>query len=181
MGLFNRKKKKENPVREAQPEFYIDKDFMEHLDEKSGEEVLSEYERLMAQAASLHQQMAELKTRNETSENDAPEDNRDLEGAQPEHQPGKVTDESVDNIITLTDENGQPIQFEFLDLIEDGGKRYVVLYNIMENDGSVTILELTECPDDDSKESYLPTDDATTNRIFKIFYEKHKDELEFDI
>ena len=34
-------------------------------------------------------------------------------------------DLDLDNIITLNDEDGNPVQFEFLDLVEYQGKEYV--------------------------------------------------------
>ena len=35
--------------------------------------------------------------------------------------------EEETNILTLTDENGQDVEFEYLDCIEYGGKEYLVL------------------------------------------------------
>lgn len=37
-------------------------------------------------------------------------------------------DLDLDNIITLNDEDGNPVQFEFLDLVEYQGKEYVIYY-----------------------------------------------------
>ena len=38
-----------------------------------------------------------------------------------------VPEEGLDNIIVLNDENGEEVQFEFLDFIELDGEEYVVL------------------------------------------------------
>ena len=41
--------------------------------------------------------------------------------------PNNQEGEELDNIIVLNDENGDEIEFEFLDLIEYDGEEYVVL------------------------------------------------------
>ena len=41
--------------------------------------------------------------------------------------PNEQEGEELDNIIVLNDENGDEIEFEFLDLIEYEGEEYVVL------------------------------------------------------
>ena len=53
-------------------------------------------------------------------------------------------DEDFDesNIVTLNDEYGNDIQFEFLDLIEYEGEEYVVLMPLEDNDGKVVVLLL---------------------------------------
>ena len=38
-----------------------------------------------------------------------------------------IPEEELDNIIVLNDENGEEVQFEFLDLVELDGEEYVVL------------------------------------------------------
>ena len=50
--------------------------------------------------------------------------------------------EELDNIIVLNDENGEEIEFEFLDLIEYEGEEYVVLLPNDEDEdaGEVVIL-----------------------------------------
>ena len=47
-----------------------------------------------------------------------------------------------DNIITLNDENGNEVEFEFLDLIPYRQNEYVVLLPIGDSDGQVVILQL---------------------------------------
>ena len=54
--------------------------------------------------------------------------------------------EELDDLITLTDEDGEEISFEFIDLIEYKGKEYVVLLpeiededETSENNGSIQI------------------------------------------
>ncbi len=90
-------------------------------------------------------------------------------------------EEEFDNIITLNDEDGNEIQFEFLDLIEYEGEEYVVLLPTDEEDdaGEVLILKL-EDTDSEEEESYVSVDDEEIlNKVFEIFKEKFKDEFNF--
>ena len=52
--------------------------------------------------------------------------------------------EEVDNIIVLNDEEGNEVQFEFLDLIDFEGEEYVVLLPAEETEdaGEVVILQV---------------------------------------
>lgn len=86
----------------------------------------------------------------------------------------------LDNIITLQDESGEDVRFEFLDLVEYAGNEYVVLLPVEDDDGQVVILQLEE-GDDDEVENYVGVDDdETLNAIFAIFKEKFKDEFKFE-
>ncbi len=90
-------------------------------------------------------------------------------------------DEELDNIIVLNDEEGQEVQFEFLDLIEYDGEEYVILLPIEENEdaGEVVILKV-EDTDSEDEESYVSVDDQETlNTVFEMFKEKFKDEFNF--
>lgn len=53
-------------------------------------------------------------------------------------------DMDEDNIITLNDENGNEVEFEFLDLIPYRQNEYVVLLPIGDSDGQVVILQRKE-------------------------------------
>lgn len=91
-------------------------------------------------------------------------------------------EEELDNIIVLNDEEGQEVQFEFLDLIEYEGEEYVVLLPIEEAEedaGEVVILKV-EDTDSEEEESYVSVDDQETlNAVFEMFKEKFKDEFNF--
>ena len=90
--------------------------------------------------------------------------------------------EELDNIIVLNDENGDEIEFEFLDLIEYEGDEYVVLLPNDEDEedaGEVVILKL-EDTDSEDEESYVSVDDEDVLKaVFEIFKEKFKDEFKF--
>ena len=89
-----------------------------------------------------------------------------------------MNNEELDNIIILNDEEGNEVEFEFLDLIEYEGEEYVVLLPVEEADdaGEVVILKLEDTESDD-EESYVSVDDEDTlNKVFEIFKENFKDD-----
>ena len=83
-----------------------------------------------------------------------------------------------DNYIVLNDENGDEIQFEFLDLIEHDSKEYVVLLPAEDDDGEVVILEIEET-DGDEEGNVSVDDEETLMQVFEIFKEKFKQEFNF--
>lgn len=93
--------------------------------------------------------------------------------------------EELDNIVTLKDEDGNDVKFEFLDLIEYEGEEYVVLLPAEEEEDAepdeVVILQLEKGSDENSEEeTYVSVDDENVlNAVFEIFKEKFKDEFNF--
>ena len=92
--------------------------------------------------------------------------------------------EELDNIVTLNDENGDEVKFEFLDLIELDNEQYVVLLPVLEDgeedDGEVVILKVEDVENETGEESYVTVEDEETlMQVFNIFKEKFKDEFDF--
>jgi uncharacterized protein YrzB (UPF0473 family) len=92
-------------------------------------------------------------------------------------------EQELDNILVLNDEEGNEVEFEFLDLIEYEGEEYVVLLPVEEeNDeepGEVVILKL-EDSESEEEESYVSVDDEEIlNKVFEIFKDKFEDEFNF--
>ena len=92
--------------------------------------------------------------------------------------------EELDNIVVLNDEEGNEVQFEFLDLVELDNEEYVVLLPVTsegeEDEGEVVILKLEDTDDDSEEESYVGVEDEEIlNKVFEIFKEKYKDEFNF--
>ena len=91
--------------------------------------------------------------------------------------------EELDNIIILNDEEGNDVEFEFLDLIEFEGEEYVVLLPVEveeDEEGEVVILKV-EDTESEEEESYVSVDDEETlNKVFEIFKEKFKEEFNFE-
>ena len=95
-----------------------------------------------------------------------------------------MENDELDNIIELNDEEGNVVQFEFLDLVELDGEEYVVLLPVVgvgeEGDGEVVILKLESTDEEAGEESYVGVDDEQIlNKVFQIFKEKYKDEFNF--
>ena len=83
------------------------------------------------------------------------------------------------SILTLTDEKGNDIDFEYLDCIEYEGKEYLVLMPADDEATEIVILEVE--PVDEETENYLSVDDeAVLNAVYAIFKEKYKDILTFE-
>ena len=89
-----------------------------------------------------------------------------------------IPEEEV-SILTLTDENGDEAEFEYMDCIEYEGKEYLVLMPLEEDSGEIVILEIE--PVDEENENYLAVEDeAVLNAVFTIFKEKYQDVLTFE-
>ena len=85
----------------------------------------------------------------------------------------------LDNIVTLQNEEGDDVSFEFLDLMEYEGSEYVVLLPVEDSEGEVVILKLEDT--DDELESYTSVDDEETlTELFRLFKEKFEDEFDFE-
>ena len=83
------------------------------------------------------------------------------------------------SILTLTDENGNEVNFEYLDSVEYNGVEYLVLAPEGDEEGETVILEVQ--PVDEENENYIGVEDeAVLDAVFAIFKEKYKDILQFE-
>ena len=90
----------------------------------------------------------------------------------------EVLMEEEESILTLTDENGDEIQFEYLDCIEYEGKEYLILMPMDEESSEIVILEIQ--PVDEENENYVAVEDeAILDTVYGIFKERYKDVLDF--
>ena len=90
-----------------------------------------------------------------------------------------MLEEEEVSILTLTDENGNDTDFEYLDCIELNGKEYLVLMPADESSSEIVILEVE--PVDEENENYLAVEDEKLlNAVYSIFKEKYKDVLTFE-
>ena len=88
-----------------------------------------------------------------------------------------LPEEEETSILTLTDENGQDVDFEYLDCIEYQGTEYLVL--MPEGEDEIVIMEIE--PVDEENENYLAVEDeAVLDAVYGIFKEKFKDVLTFE-
>ena len=86
--------------------------------------------------------------------------------------------DELDNIIVLNDEDGNEVEFEFLDVVELDGKEYVILLPVEEiENGEVVIFRIDGEGED---ETYIGLEDeAEAERVFLAFKEKAKDDFDF--
>ena len=91
----------------------------------------------------------------------------------------EILQEEESNILLLTDENGEDVEFEYLDSIDYEGKEYLVLSPAEEEATEIIILEVE--PVDEETENYLSvSDEKVLNAVYSIFKERYKDVLTFE-
>ena len=89
-----------------------------------------------------------------------------------------IPEEEV-SILTLTDENGADVDFEYMDCIEYQGKEYLVLMPLEEESNEIVILEVE--PVDEENENYLAvSDEEILDAVYGIFKERYADVLTFE-
>ncbi len=90
-----------------------------------------------------------------------------------------LPEEEEISIITLTDENGNETEFEYLDVIEYQSKEYLILMPADENSAEIVILEIE--PVDEETENYLAVEnEAILDAVYGIFKERYQDILTFE-
>ena len=91
----------------------------------------------------------------------------------------ELLQEEESSILTLTDENGEDMDFEYLYCIDYEGKEYLVLIPAEENSNEIVILEVE--PVDEENENYLAVEDeAVLDAVYTIFNDRFKDVLTFE-
>ena len=87
--------------------------------------------------------------------------------------------EEESGILTLTDENGRDVDFEYLDCLEYQGVEYLVLMPADEAETEIVILEVE--PVDEENENYLAVEDEKIlDAVYGMFKEKYKVILTFE-
>lgn len=82
------------------------------------------------------------------------------------------------SILTLTDDQGNDTDFEYLDCVDYEGKEYLVLLPAQEDSNEIVILEVV--PVDEETENYIAVLDTNIlNAVYEIFKERYKDVLTF--
>ena len=93
-------------------------------------------------------------------------------------------EEEFDGIITMTGENGEEVNFLFLDLVEYEGKQYAVMAQIVdgEPEQEAVILEVIPAEEEDGIESYEGVeDDETLQAVFALFQERSMEGWDFEL
>ena len=86
--------------------------------------------------------------------------------------------ENQGTLITLEDEEGNEVEFEFLDIVEHEGNEYIVLIENDENADEVVILKVNVI--DEETEEYISIEnDALLDTVFEKFKKKYEGEIDF--
>ena len=84
----------------------------------------------------------------------------------------ELLQEEESSLLTLTDENGDDVTFEYLDCIEYNGVEYLVL--MPEESDEIVILEVQ--PVDEENENYVAVENEDIlDTVYGIFKERYKD------
>ena len=86
--------------------------------------------------------------------------------------------ENQGTLITLEDEEGNEVEFEFLDIVEHEGSEYIVLIENNENADEVVILKVNVI-DEETEEYVSIEDDALLDTVFEKFNKKYEGEIDF--
>ena len=79
-------------------------------------------------------------------------------------------------LITLTDDEGNEVEFEFLDVIEYDGDEYIVLIENDEDADEVVILKINAL--DEETEEYVSIDDEEIlQTVFDMFNKKYEGDI----
>lgn len=82
-------------------------------------------------------------------------------------------------LITLTDDEGNEIDFEFLAVVEYDGDEYIVLIENDEDADEVVILKINSL--DEETEEYVSIDDEETlQTVFNLFKEQYEGDITFE-
>ena len=88
-----------------------------------------------------------------------------------------------DNLLTLTDENGEETEFEYLDSVEYEGSQYAVVLPVDSEDGTVLIMEMIPDDDSDDEEAWLFNgieDQSVLDAVYEEFKKNNGDEFDFE-
>ena len=86
--------------------------------------------------------------------------------------------EDLAGVMTLINENGEEIEYEFVDSITYDNAEYVVLLPVEEGDCEAVILAVEA---DGDMENYVAIDDEDIlNAVYDIFKERFADQLDFE-
>ncbi len=86
--------------------------------------------------------------------------------------------ETEGTLITLEDEEGNEVEFEFLDIVEYEGEEYIVLIENDEDADEVVILKINPI-DEDTEEYVSIDDDALLDTVFEKFKKKYEGDINF--
>ena len=84
-----------------------------------------------------------------------------------------------DIIIPLTDEQGNTVNYELLDIINYNENTYAVFYPTVPDDTEVLILRAEDIPNSDEDNYIVETDEKVVQQVYRLFKEKYKGKILF--
>lgn len=91
----------------------------------------------------------------------------------------ELMNEEEISLLSLTDEEGNEVEFELIDSVDYEVKEYLILLPPEEEAAEVVILEVE--PHADGSESYLTVDnEEVLNAVFGVFKERFADFFTFE-
>lgn len=85
-----------------------------------------------------------------------------------------------EDLVYLTDDEGNEVAFEFIDYVELDSGEYVVLLPVDSNDGEVVILKFDGEGEDESENYVGVEDEETLAKVFAVFKERFSDVFQFE-
>ena len=90
-----------------------------------------------------------------------------------------LNEEEEQELISLTDEEGNEVEFELIDSVDYENKEYLILLPPDDEASEVVILEVE--PHADGSESFLTVQDVDVlNAVYEIFKDRFKDIFTFE-
>ena len=88
----------------------------------------------------------------------------------------ELENEEMD-VVVLTDDEGNDVEFEWLDTVEHNGNQYIVVIPTDEEAEDVVILRMEKT---EEEETFVGLEDEKeVNEVFDVFKEKNKENYEF--
>lgn len=88
-----------------------------------------------------------------------------------------MNNEELDNVIVLTDEDGNDVEFEWLDTVEMNDNTYVVVLPADEEADEVVILKMEK---NDEEETFVGLEDEKEiNEVFEEFKSRNQEIFDF--
>lgn len=88
----------------------------------------------------------------------------------------ELENEEMD-VVVLTDDEGNDVEFEWLDTVEYNGNQYIVVIPTDDDAEDVVILRMEK---NDEGETFVGLEDEKeVNEVFDVFKEKNKENYEF--
>lgn len=82
-------------------------------------------------------------------------------------------------IMNLTDENGNEVEYELLDIVKYNDSIYAVFYPTDIEDTEVIILRVEDSDNVDESIYVVEEDEEILNAVYDLFKEKYEDEIDF--